>query len=113
MATPLTDSINALTQYANEVTGKQDATLADAVGSLVEGYGGGSELYSVGTDLVTMFLGRNMANGLGYYKYGTFNRTTGVFTQTDVDTDNGICLTYIPINPDYKYYKDDIDKKEI
>lgn len=41
MATPLTDSINALTQYANETTGKQDATLSDAVGSLVEGYGGG------------------------------------------------------------------------
>ena len=39
MATPLTDGINALTQYANEVTGKQDATLSDAVGSLVEGYG--------------------------------------------------------------------------
>ena len=42
MSTPLTDGINALTQYANETTGKQDATLSDAVGSLVEGYGGGS-----------------------------------------------------------------------
>ena len=41
MSTPLTDSINALTAYANETTGKQDATLSDAVGSLVEGYGGG------------------------------------------------------------------------
>ena len=41
MSTPLTDSINALTQYANETTGKQDTTLSDAVGSLVEGYGGG------------------------------------------------------------------------
>lgn len=40
METPLTDSINALTQYANETTGKQDTTLSDAVGSLVEGYGG-------------------------------------------------------------------------
>lgn len=38
MSTPLTNSINALTQYANEVTGKQDTTLSDAVGSLVEGY---------------------------------------------------------------------------
>lgn len=43
MSTPLTDSINALTQYANEITGKQDTTLSDAVGSLVEGYGGGSD----------------------------------------------------------------------
>ena len=41
MSTPLTDGINALTQYANETTGKQDTTLSDAVGSLVEGYGQG------------------------------------------------------------------------
>ena len=47
MATPLTDSINALTQYANETTGKQDATLSDAVGSLVEGYGGGCKVSQV------------------------------------------------------------------
>lgn len=46
MATPLTDGINALTQYANEVTGKQDTTLSDAVGSLVEGYGGGAGVTS-------------------------------------------------------------------
>lgn len=42
MVTPLTDSINALTAYANETTGKSDTTLSDAVGSLVEGYGGDS-----------------------------------------------------------------------
>lgn len=40
--TPLTDAINALTTYANEVTGKSDTTLSDAVESLVDGYGGGS-----------------------------------------------------------------------
>ena len=45
MATPLTDSINALTAYANETTGKQDTTLSDAVGSLVEWYGGGSGVW--------------------------------------------------------------------
>lgn len=44
MATPLTDGINALTQYANETTGKQDTTLSDAVGSLVEGYGGDNKI---------------------------------------------------------------------
>lgn len=38
MSTPLTDGINALTQYANETTGKQDATLSDAVRSLASGY---------------------------------------------------------------------------
>lgn len=40
MATPLTDAINALTTYANEVTGKSDTTLSAAVGSLADGYGG-------------------------------------------------------------------------
>ena len=39
--TPLTDAINALTQYANETTGASDTTLSDAVGTLVAGYGGG------------------------------------------------------------------------
>ena len=39
MATPLTDGINALTDYANEVTGASDTTLSDAVESLVAGYG--------------------------------------------------------------------------
>ena len=34
MATPLTDAINALTTYANEITGKSDTTLSAAVGSL-------------------------------------------------------------------------------
>lgn len=38
---PLTDGMNALIRYANETTGKSDATLSDAVESLVAGYGGG------------------------------------------------------------------------
>ena len=41
MSTPLTDSINALTTYANEVTGASDTTLSDAVHTLASGYGGG------------------------------------------------------------------------
>ena len=41
MSTPLTDSINALTAYANETTGASDTTLSDAVGRLCDGYGGG------------------------------------------------------------------------
>ena len=39
MSTPLTDSINALTTYANEVTGASDTTLSDAVHTLASGYG--------------------------------------------------------------------------
>lgn len=41
MATPLTDAINALTTYANGVTGASDTTLSDAVDTLAAGYGGG------------------------------------------------------------------------
>lgn len=41
MATPLTDSINALTAYANEVTGGSDTNLSDAVHTLASGYGVG------------------------------------------------------------------------
>lgn len=43
MATPLTDGINALTAYANEVTGASDTTLSDAVETLVTGYSGSSD----------------------------------------------------------------------
>lgn len=42
MSTPLTDSINALTTYANEVTGGSDTNLSDAVHTLASGYGQGS-----------------------------------------------------------------------
>lgn len=45
--TPLTDAINALTQYANETTGASDTTLSDAVGTLVAGYGGGGGGYTI------------------------------------------------------------------
>lgn len=43
----LTDSIEALTTYANGVTGESDTTLSDAVASLADGYGqGGGSFYS-------------------------------------------------------------------
>lgn len=41
MAQPLTDAIEALTTYANTVTGASDTTLSDAVATLADGYGGG------------------------------------------------------------------------
>ena len=46
---PLTDGLTALTTYANEVTGAEDATLSDAVETLVNGYG---------------FLGRKVKTGV-------------------------------------------------
>lgn len=50
----LTDGIEALTAYANGVTGESDTTLSDAVASLVDGYGGGGGLeYEEGTYTAT------------------------------------------------------------
>lgn len=49
MSTPLTDAINALTTYANSVTGASDTTLSDAVDTLVDGYGGGGGGVLTGT----------------------------------------------------------------
>jgi len=41
MSSPLTDKINALTAYVNEVTGESDTTLSEAVHTLADGYGQG------------------------------------------------------------------------
>lgn len=41
MSQPLTDAIEALTTYANSVTGESDATLSEAVATLASGYGSG------------------------------------------------------------------------
>lgn len=41
MTKVLTPKIEALTAYANEITGKSDTTLSDAVASLADGYGQG------------------------------------------------------------------------
>lgn len=50
----LTDGIEALTSYANGVTGESDTNLSDAVHSLGSGYGGGSGLeYEEGTYTAT------------------------------------------------------------
>lgn len=54
--TPLTDAINALTTYANTVTGASDTTLSEAVATLASGYGGGGDDYlalSLSNTLVT------------------------------------------------------------
>lgn len=41
MSTPLTDSIENLTNYINEVTGGSDDNLSDAIATLADGYGSG------------------------------------------------------------------------
>lgn len=56
--TPLTDSIEALTTYANQVTGASDTNLSDAVYTLTQGYGGGgSDLINYATRLGNLFSG--------------------------------------------------------
>ena len=56
MSTPLTDSINALTTYANEVTGASDTNLSDAVHTLASGYGhGGINLLDYAARLDSIF----------------------------------------------------------
>lgn len=48
----LTSKIEALTAYANGITGKNDTTLSDAVASLADGYGQGGQSYE-GIEVVT------------------------------------------------------------
>ena len=54
--TPLTDSIEALTTYANQVTGASDTNLSDAVYTLAQGYGGEDfVIQSIASSLVGLF----------------------------------------------------------
>lgn len=60
MSTPLTDGINALTTYANEVTGESDTNLSDAVHTLASGYGqGGINYLDSVTRLNSIYNGSN------------------------------------------------------
>ena len=52
MTKVLTPKIEALTAYANGITGKSDTTLSDAVASLADGYGQGGGI-SQGIEVVT------------------------------------------------------------
>lgn len=92
MATPLTDSINALTTYANEVTGASDTTLSDAVHTLASGYGGGggTNYFAYIRGLHEAFLQKDLpetvdidfeGNPLATL-YRAFDQTTGVQTIT-------------------------------
>lgn len=50
----LTPKIEALTAYANEITGKNDTTLSDAVASLADGYGQGGGGVSDGYEITAL-----------------------------------------------------------
>lgn len=72
MPQPLTDSINALTTYANTVTGASDTTLSDAVATLAAGYGGGGMQIGIQTSIP------NILNMFYALEHGT--AVTGEFT---------------------------------
>lgn len=93
MSTPLTDSINALTAYANEVTGAEDTTLSDAVGRLCEGYGGSDTLWkTIVLDEEYRQLGlTNLMNLLGISKQSVL--------------DGGIYFVECLNNSDNSYYE--------
>ena len=102
--TPLTDAINALTTYANEVTGKSDTTLSDAVGSLVDGYsgsGGGIKYYLpndaelISTDTLTWNLSTDT----------NFDNITPSTSSQTIKSAGGLRGWYSLSNPDWDNYE--------
>lgn len=86
-----------------EANGTYDVTeYAEAVVNIPES----TELYPVCTDIVAKYLGRKWNNGQGLFVHGKYSSTGGM-TQTDVDTDMGLCMVYLPIDPSYTYVKSD------
>lgn len=122
MSTPLTDRITALTSQANATTGASDTTLTDAIETLIAGYGGGGdiepwktvtlyriaedniELYPVGEDLVSRYIGRDWSTGSVPMVRGRVNHETGQY-EPDENGDFNISLIYIPVSPNYQYTK--------
>lgn len=88
MSQPLTDAINALTTYANTVTGASDTTLSDAVATLAAGYGQG------GNDSLSTI---NMLDGVELHK-GYITKTGGISQQSG--------------GGQHEYYSDEIDVSE-
>ena len=120
MATPLTDSINALTAYANEVTGGSDTTLSDAVHTLASGYGKSVckvsevKLSERGTSLSVpvesrpwaFILWRDSDGGLAGYTGRVVTRLTGMWTLYNGGTYAGgrACVSGNSSNPDHYSY---------
>ena len=85
MSKPLTDAINALTTYANTVTGASDTTLSEAVATLASGYGGGG--FSV-DDIVS----RNITGDIVYS--GSYrDLTDGLFEYTAINSFTSSVIT--------------------
>ncbi len=90
MSTPLTDAINALTTYANSVTGASDTNLTDAVHTLADGYGQGGGAENVTLTIVDNF---GASNGIHIPPNATW---TGF--EPDMDTGEVKGVLTIPQN---------------
>lgn len=99
---PLVDGIAALTAQANAKTGASDTTLADAVGTLIGGYT--SDIYPIGEDVVSRYIGRDWSNASVPMIRGNVNYETGLY-EPDENGDYNISLIYIPVSPSYQYTK--------
>ena len=68
-------------------------------------WGGVNEyLYGLQTDILSLYM--PVVNGVKQFHHGTLNLTTGEITVDDEDTSKtGVCVTYIPVNPNYTYTK--------
>lgn len=83
MTKVLTPKIEALTAYANGITGKNDTTLSDAVASLANGYGqgGGYSLDDIASGAepsgVFDITGVNFVRDYAFYKYPNITEVKG------------------------------------
>ena len=62
------------------------------------------ELYPVGTDLVTKYIGRD-DDGKGLFEHGTFNTGTGEIETEITGSGYGVSTVFMPVNPRYSYQK--------
>lgn len=103
-STPLTDRIIDLTTAANLKTGASDTTLTDAVGRLIDGYN--DELYSIGTDVITAYIGRQLSDGRPNWITGESNVTTGAYGENpDASTQYSISMNFVPVQAGYVFLK--------
>lgn len=103
-ADSLPSQLTALIAYANGITGKVDATIGDAIRSLVEGYGGGGRLpseyqeveyiESTGTQYIDVGVKLNGLDSVSV-KYQIIDGTTlGIFGARDTSSSSSYTLTF-------------------
>ena len=95
--TPLTDSIEALTTYANQTTGASDTNLSDAVYRLVQGYGsGGDSAFEIEEVVVGENSVTNMEDAHDYF-FNSWSIGTFLFLKETPNTYNQL-VSMMPFN---------------